>query len=145
MGSRGVPMSVRRAIVDADVSMLNVAEFCRQHGVSTWLFYDLRRRHAVVGDVALKLGSRAPKRVANKLPVEVADRIVLLRKQLSDDGLDSGPATIRFHLQHQHGSSPSEATIWRVLTSRGFINPEPRKAPKHAWKRFAAVRANECW
>ena len=28
---------------------------------------------------------------------------------------------------------------------RGFINPQPRKAPKHAYRRFVAERANECW
>jgi transposase InsO family protein len=59
--------------------------------------------------------------------------------------LDNGPATIRFHLQRLDGWSPSEATIWRVLKQRGFINPEPRKAPKHAYRRFVAERANECW
>jgi transposase InsO family protein len=138
-------MSVRRAIVDADVSMLNVSEFCRVHGVSTWLFYNLRRRHAAEGDAALEPLSRAPKRVANKIPVAVGDRIVLLRKELADDGLDNGPATIRFHLQRLDGWAPSEATIWRVLRTRGFINPEPRKAPKHAYRRFVAERANECW
>lgn len=138
-------MSVRRAIVDVDVSTLNVSEFCRQHGVSTWLFYDLRRRYAAVGDAALEPLSRAPKRVANKTPVAVGDRIVLLRKELADEGLDNGPATIRFHLQRLEGWAPSEATIWRVLKQRGFINPEPRKAPKHAYRRFAAERANECW
>jgi transposase InsO family protein len=138
-------MSVRRAIVDADASTLNVSEFCRQHGVSTWLFYDLRRRHAVGGDAVLEPLSRAPKRVANKIPVAVGDRIVLLRKELADDGLDNGPATIRFHLQRLEGWAPSEATIWRVLKQRGFINPEPRKAPKHAYRRFVAERANECW
>lgn len=138
-------MSVRRAIVDADVSTLNVTEFCRQHGVSTWLFYDLRRRHAAAGDAVLEPLSRAPKRVANKIPVAVGDRIVLLRKELADDGLDNGPATIRFHLCRLEGWAPSEATIWRVLKQRGFINPQPRKAPKHAYRRFAAERANECW
>jgi transposase InsO family protein len=138
-------MSVRRAVVDADVSTLNVSEFCRQHGVSTWLFYDLRRRYAAVGDVALEPLSRAPKRVANKISALVGDRIVLLRKELADDGLDNGPATIRFHLQRLDGWAPSEATIWRVLKQRGFINPEPRKAPKRSYRRFVAERANECW
>ena len=52
-------MSVRRAIVEADVSTLNVSEFCRQHGVSTWLFYDLRRRRRAWGDAALEPLSRA--------------------------------------------------------------------------------------
>lgn len=138
-------MSVRRAIVEADVSTLNVTEFCRQHGVSTWLFYDLRRRYAADGEAALEPLSRAPKRVANKTPVAVGDRIVLLRKQLADDGLDNGPATIRFHLQRLDGWAPSEATIWRVLQQRGFIVPAPHKAPKRACRRFVAERANECW
>src|SRR3954464_13037929 len=109
MGSRGVPMTVKRAIVEADVSTLNVTEFCRAHGISTWLFYDLRRRYAVDGESALTPRSRAPKRVANKTSVEVQERIVALRKELADDGWDCGPATIRFHLEQRDGRSPSEA------------------------------------
>jgi len=56
-------MSVRRAIVEADVSTMNVVEFCRAHGVSRWFFYDLRRRHALEGDVVITAKSRAPHRV----------------------------------------------------------------------------------
>ena len=79
-------MSVKRAVVEADVSTLNVSEFCRSHGISTWLFYDLRRRFALEGAAALAPRSRAPKRVANKTSVEVQDRIVSLRKELAEDG-----------------------------------------------------------
>src|SRR4051794_16075008 len=129
MGSRSVPMSVRRAIVEADVSTLNVSEFCRLHDVSTWFFYQLRRRYALGGEAALEPLSRAPKRVANKTLLDVAERVVALRKELGDDGLDNGPATIRFHLQRRHATSPSEATIWRLLRDCGFIVPEPRKRP----------------
>lgn len=138
-------MSVKRAIVEVDVSTLNVAEFCRVHGISTWSFYALRRRYAIEGDDALVPKSRAPKQVANKTGDDLRDRIVLLRKELADDGLDNGPATIRVHLERLDGWAPSEATIWRVLRERGFITPEPRKRPKHAHHRFSADRANECW
>ncbi|HZX54447.1 MAG TPA: IS481 family transposase [Ilumatobacteraceae bacterium] len=138
-------MSVRRAIVEADVSTLNVSEFCRLHDVSTWFFYQLRRRYALGGEAALEPLSRAPKRVANKTLLDVAERVVALRKELGDDGLDNGPATIRFHLQRRHATSPSEATIWRLLRDRGFIVPEPRKRPAHTPQRFSAERANECW
>jgi transposase InsO family protein len=141
-------MSVRRLIVEVDLDGLNVRQFCREHGVSTWFFYDLRRRHARDGDVALEPRSRAPRRVANRTPAEVEDLIVALRKELDDKGLDAGPATIQWHLQTRCRSGvavPSEATIWRILTARGLITPAPAKAPKHAGKRFVAERANECW
>ena len=91
MAGREVPVSVRRAIVEACLDGLNVSEFCRAHGVSTWLFYDLRRRHAIDGDQVLEPQSRAPKTVANRIAVELEDEIVLLRKQLADIGLDAGP------------------------------------------------------
>src|SRR5262245_29489637 len=112
--SRGeVPVSVRRAIIEACVDELNVTEFCRVHGVSTWFFYDLRRRYARDGDVVLAAASRAPKTVANKTAGELEDEIVWWRKRLGEQGLDAGPATIAFHLGAR---APSEATIWRVLT-----------------------------
>jgi len=141
-------MSVRRLIVEVDVEGLNVTEFCVQHGVSTWLFYQLRKRYAAEGDAALKPRSRAAKTVANRTPDWVEDIVVELRKELVDAGLDAGAATIWSHLRGRlpaDTSVPSESTIWRILTRRGFITPEPNKAPKHAYRSFAAERANECW
>lgn len=138
-------MGVRRAIVEVDVSTVNVSEFCRQHGVSRWTFYEVRARHAVEGDAALEPRSRAPRRVANRTGVDVEDLVVAARKQLADDGLDCGAATIRFHLLAAGVRAPSESTVWRILTRRGFVTPEPRKRPRPAVRRFAAERANECW
>ena len=139
-------MSVRRLIVAVDLEGLNVRRFCRDHGVSTWFFYDLRRRYAEEGDAALEPRSRAAHQVANRTSGEVEDLIVGLRKELADAGLDAGPATIRWHLETRDVAVvPSEATIWRVLRARGLIVAEPAKAPKHAGTRFVASRANECW
>jgi hypothetical protein len=50
MAREEVPMSLRRAIVEADPGELNVTEFCRCHGVSTWFFWNLRRRYAAEGE-----------------------------------------------------------------------------------------------
>ena len=47
-------MSVRRLIVEVDPTSMNVTEFCRDHGVSTWLFWQLRRRYAAEGEAALE-------------------------------------------------------------------------------------------
>ena len=121
-------MSVRRLIVEVDLGGLNVRLFCREHGVSTWFFYDLRRRHARDGDRVLEPGSRAPRRVANRTSAEVENAVVALRKELDDAGLDAGPATIHWHLQARSAPGvvvPSEATIWRILKGRGLITAQP--------------------
>jgi transposase InsO family protein len=136
-------MSLRRAIVEADPGSMNVTEFCRSHGVSTWFFWDLRRRHALEGDAALTPKSRAPHHPANRTPAEIEDVIVATRKDLDDAGLDCGPATIAFHLRGVP-DLPSESTIWRILKARGLITAEPSKAPKSKHS-YTAERANECW
>src|SRR3954447_20955789 len=143
MARTDVPMSVRRLIVEIDLAGLNVTSFCRQHGISTWFFYELRRRHR--RGESIEARSRAPHRVANRTSSDLEDVIVGLRKELVDAGLDAGPASIWWHLQQRVGTAPSESTIWRVLKARGLIVAEPAKAPKHSGKRFVAARANECW
>jgi len=148
MSAKEIPVSVRKLIVSVEMDGLNVAEFCRQHGISRWSFYDLRQRFAADGEAALELQSRAPKTVWNRIAAETEEAIITERKRLQSAGLDAGPASIAFYLPAvlDPGSKvPSEATIWRVLTRRGFIVPQPRKAPKHAYRSFTAERANECW
>jgi transposase InsO family protein len=138
-------MSVRRLIVEVDVDGLNVSEFCRQHGVSTWFFYDLRRRWAREGDAALEPKSRAPKRVWNKTSSEVEDLVVSTRKRLKDAGLDYGPEEVAAEVAVAVTPAPSPATAYRILRARGFIVAEPRKAPKRSGRRFTVERANESW
>lgn len=137
-------MGLRRSIVEIDTATLNVTEFCRLHGISTWFFWELRRRFAAEGEEGLEPRSRAPHVVANKTPIGVEDEIVAMRKELVDAGLDAGAATIAFWLRAREGV-PSESTIWRILKARGFITPEPSKAPNTAGRSFTAERANECW
>jgi transposase InsO family protein len=136
-------MSIRRAIVEADPATINVAEYCRVHCVSTWFFWDLRRRYRLEGDAVLTPKSRASSHPRARTPIEIEDAIVAIRKQLDDAGWDAGPATIAFHLRDLPGL-PSLATIWRILTARGMIVPAPAKAPKSG-RSFTAERANECW
>ncbi|NNF54609.1 MAG: transposase [Acidimicrobiales bacterium] len=136
-------MSVRRLIVEVDPKSLNVTQFCAEHGVSTWFFWDLRRRHDQRGQAVLEPGSRAPRTVANRTSAEIEEQVVRARKELFDTGWDCGPASIADHLDGLDGL-PSEATIWRILHRHGLITPEPGKAPKPQ-KSFVAERANEVW
>jgi transposase InsO family protein len=144
MAGEDVPVSVRRLIIECDPSSFNVTEFCRRHGVSTWFFWDLRRRHHRLGDVVLEPLSRAPHRVANRTSAEVEDVIVAKRKELVDAGLDAGSASIAYYLRDLPGR-PSESTIWRILTARGLVVAQPSKAPKYSGRSWTADRANECW
>ena len=132
-------MSLRRAIAEADPSELNVAEFCRSHGVSTWFFWNLRRRYAAEGEAALTPKSRAPHHPGGRTGVEVEDVIVAKRKDLDAAGLDCGPASIAFHLREVPGV-PSESTIWRILKARGQIVAQPAKAPRHSGRSYTAER-----
>ena len=72
-----------------------------------------------------------------------------MRKQLVEAGHDAGAETIAFHLRQQPdqqlGVVPSVATIWRVLSRRGFVTPQPHKRPRSSWRRFTAELPNECW
>lgn len=137
-------MSLRRLIVEIDPKSVNVTRFCAEHGISTWFFWDLRRRYAANGEAGLEPRSRAPHRVANRTPLEIEDAIVAKRKELADAGLDAGAETIVWHLRGMVGL-PSVSTVMRILRRRGFVTPEPSKAPKHAHRSFTAERANDCW
>src|SRR5437764_1763022 len=106
MAGRDVPMSVRRLIVEVNVDGLNVREFCQQHGVSTWFFYDLRRRWRRDGDAVLEPQSRAPKRVWNKTASDVEDAAVAIRKRLRDAGFGLRARGGRCRARHRGGLLP---------------------------------------
>ncbi|HET6873503.1 MAG TPA: IS481 family transposase [Acidimicrobiales bacterium] len=140
-----VAMDVRLRIAVASEGV-NVAEFCRHHGVSRQTFYQWRRRYRADGLGGLEPRSRAPKTSPGRICDELEEAIVELRKELLGLGVDAGAGTIQWHLGRQGVAKvPSEATIWRVLCRRGFVVPEPRKRPKSSYRRFEASVPNELW
>jgi hypothetical protein len=70
---------------------------------------------------------------------------VRLRKTLDKAGYDAGAATIAEHLARDPDitKAPALSTIWRILTRRGFVAPQPHKRPRSAWKRFTAEQPNQ--
>jgi transposase InsO family protein len=102
--------------------------------------------YQALGEVGLVPAKRGPKSSPrNRTSVEVEEAIVRMRKMLDEDGLDAGAVTIRYHLLRQSGSSPSRATIHRILVARGFVTPQPQKRPRSSWIRFESDLANETW
>lgn len=127
----------------------SVKEVCEAHGVSRSWLYELIARYREHGDEGLTPQSRRPRSSPTRIPAALEDEIVALRKELTDLGVDAGAHTIHYHLQVRHRrrrrAVPSVATIWRVLSRRGFVIAQPQKRPKSSWRRFQAELPNECW
>lgn len=127
----------------------SVAEVAQAHGISRSWLYELLARHREHGQEGLRPHSKRPRTSPTQIPRTVEDDIVELRKELTDLGVDAGPATIQHHLTQRYRRRrqpvPSVATIWRVLSRRGFITPQPQKRPRSSWQRFQAELPNECW
>ena len=106
----------------------------------------LVHRYRREGPAAFQPRSRRPHSNPRAVDLEIEDQIVRLRKTLTKRGLDAGAETIAAHLA-AGGTSPVPAicTIWRILSRRGFVSPQPQKRPRSSWKMFCADQPNERW
>jgi Homeodomain-like domain len=95
---------------------------CRGNGCRPWWPAFWRE-----GEAAFEPRSRRPHSSPRRTSDAAEDAIVELRKELAQAGHDAGAETIAWHLRQRNGSSPSVATIWRVLSRRGFVLPQPHK------------------
>jgi transposase InsO family protein len=139
-------MSLARLVVAAVVvEGRSKSEVAREYRVSRRWVQKLTARYAAEGEAGLEPRSRRPHSSPQQVAPELEEQIVELRKSLSTEGLDAGAATIAFHLTQRHGSAPAVSTIWRVLTRRGFVTPQPRKRPRSSYVRFQADQPNERW
>ena len=66
-------------------------------------------------------------------PAPALEPIVRIRKELTGQGLEAGPDTIRWHLEHHHGIRMARATVARPQTSSA---PAPNW---RSWRRIASV------
>ena len=142
-------MSMARVVITAVVVEARpISQVARDYDLSRRWVQKLVRRFETDSEAAFEPRSRRPGSNPRRVITdELEERIVALRKQLADQGLDAGAETIRWHLQ-QAGSQvvvPSTATIWRTLSRRGFLVPQPHKRPRSSWRRFEADLPNERW
>src|ERR1700730_5874799 len=122
----------------------NLAAWCRQLGISRQTAYKWRRRFAAEGPGGLGDRSRAPNTPHGRTPAGVEDRVVAIRKQLAEQGLDHGPASVRDRLVAE-GTVLADAAVRHILARRGQVNAQPNKRPRSSWRRFARSRPNELW
>jgi transposase InsO family protein len=139
-------MSKARLVITAlFVDHQTPAEVATGYGVHRAWVYRLKARYEAEGDTAFEPRSRRPKNSPKATPTALVDRVLLLRKQLAEAGLDAGAETIGWHLQHHHQVTLSRATINRILTRAGAVPPQPANRPKSSYTRFQASMPNETW
>ena len=139
-------MSKARLVITAVVAEgRSQGEVARAYGVSQGWVSRLVARYRAEGDAAFEPRSRRPRNSPQAVPVTTVSLITGLRKELAGRGLDAGPGTIGWHLEHHHRIRVSPATISRYLARAGLVTPEPRKRPKSSYLRFEAELPNECW
>jgi transposase InsO family protein len=139
-------MSLARLVITAvKVEGRSKSEVARGYQVSRRWVQKLVARYDAEGEAAFTERSRRPHQSPQRVATTVEDEIVELRKWLTEFGVDAGAATIAVHLTERHGACPAVSTIWRVLSRRGFVTPQPHKRPRSSYIRFAADQPNERW
>jgi transposase InsO family protein len=140
-------MSMARVVITAVVvERRPISRVARDYGVSRRWVQKLLRRYETEAEAAFEPRSRRPKSNPRRVVTDaIEESIVALRKELDDAGHDAGAETIRWHLLDRGLPAPSVATIWRTLSRRGFVTPQPHKRPRSSWRRFEADWPNECW
>jgi len=139
-------MSKARLVITAVVTEgRSQGEVARCYGVSQGWVSRLVARYRAEGEAAFEPRSRRPKTSPAAISDQAVELIIRLRKELAGRGLDAGPDTICWHLEHHHQVSVAPATVSRYLMRAGLVTPEPNKRPKSSYIRFQAEQPNECW
>jgi transposase InsO family protein len=121
------------------------AEVAKAYGLSRSWVYELVARYRAEGDAAFEPQSRRPQARPRQTPAATAELVVNLRRSLTRQGLDAGPVTIAWHLEHHHQIRLSRATIYRIVRHAELVTPEPAKKPRSSYIRFQAEQPNETW
>jgi transposase InsO family protein len=140
-------MSLARLVITAvTVEGRSKSAVAREYGLTRFWVQILVKRFETEGEAAFVPRSRRPHHNPHAVGLEVEDQIIRLRKQLSKNGLDAGAETIAAHLATAGVSPvPAVSTIWRILSRRGFVVPQPQKRPRSSWRRFCADQPNQRW
>src|SRR4051794_35749271 len=129
----------------------STSQVARDYGVSRFWVQQLVHRYQREGPVAYRPRSRRPHSSPHAVDADLEDLIVRLRKELAKQGLDAGAETIAAHLARLDPATrggrpiPAVCTIWRILSRRGFVTPQPQKRPRSSWRTFCADQPNERW
>jgi len=120
----------------------NMAEACRQAGISRPTGYKWWKRYQEEGMDGLKDQSRRPDSQPNKTPDEMEQAVIEVREQQKEDG---GGRKIKQRLEDRgYENVPAPSTITAILRRHGKIDDEESKK-REAYQRFEADEPNGRW
>lgn len=127
-----------RFVIRARHPAANLAELCREFGISRPTGYLWWKRYQARGVEGLCENSRRPRQVPGRTAAEIEEQIATLRRQRPD----WGARKLHVLLQRQ-GTELPVGTIHRVLLRRGLVGEADRHRP--AVQRFERVAPNQLW
>ncbi|GAA2248369.1 hypothetical protein GCM10010401_22780 [Rarobacter faecitabidus] len=131
-----------QAVLDQGLSH---AQAAAKYGVTRQWVHRLVTRYQAAGLEGLAPRSKAPHHRPGRTPEQVRELVLALRRELTSQGADAGPETIRWHLHNEGAQVPAVSTIRRILHDAGLVTPAPQKRPRSSYIRFEADLPNECW
>ena len=132
-------------------SSFNVTQRCVELGVTPKTFHKYVARFRERGVEGFFPDSRRPHTSPSRLPAELEDVLVRVRKQEAEQGWDYGADAVLLRLRENPGwwpadrPLPSRSTLNRVFEARGLLAQVPQRRPRKRWRRFARERVNELW
>ncbi|MDQ3664829.1 MAG: DDE-type integrase/transposase/recombinase [Actinomycetota bacterium] len=130
---------------------MNVTRRSGELGISAKTFYKYVGRFGSVGVDGFYPDPRRPLTSPTRLPVELEDVLVRIRKEEAEAGWDYGAEAVlmrleeRRHLWPARRRLPARSTVNRVFDARGQLDKVPNRKPRRKPRRFQRDRVNELW
>lgn len=133
----------------------NVSAISRELGISRKTFYKYVSRFHALGVEGFYPQSRRPRRSPMKLPGDLEDVLIAIRKHEAEEGWDYGADAVLMRLEEQiaAGASlwpadrplPARSTVNQVFDLRGQLVKVPQRKPRRRSRRFERSEVNALW
>lgn len=113
----------------------NVSKTCRHFGISRENYYKWKRDYELKGESALINSKPCPQNPKSRIPPDIEEKILYLRKTYY-----LGQLRIAWYLKRYHDISVSQACVWWVLKRNG-LNRLPKISEKDIWSNLNAMKS----
>lgn len=137
---------------------MNVSAACRDLKISRKTFYKYVARFQAHGVAGFFPDSRRPRSSPTRLPAQLEDVLIAIRKQEAEEGWDYGADAVLMRLEEQIAAAtgprsewpadralPARSTVNKVFDERGQLQKVPQRKPRRRSRRFERDKVNELW